>query len=128
MVKMFSYGSNMSLARLHVNDRAPSATIVGIAHIKWFILKFNKIGKSFSKGNSGKANIEETGNENDIVWGVIYEITGDEKDQLDIVEKGYHISNLVFTSATGVVSAYTYIANVDAIDNNDALALQRLRN
>lgn len=73
----FSYGSNMSLARLQ--DRVPSARFVTIATLPAHRLRFHKI----SKDGSGKCDAEETSNPNDRVIGVVYEISDSEKPALN---------------------------------------------
>ena len=73
----FSYGSNMSLARLR--DRVPSARFVTIATLPAHRLRFHKI----SKDGSGKCDAEETGSPEDRVIGVVYEISDSEKSALD---------------------------------------------
>lgn len=83
--KYFAYGSNMSIRRLL--ERCSTANFLGIAKIENYKLAFNK--KS-SLDKSGKANIIETDNPSDIVWGVIFEIEESQKTQLDEAEgNGY---------------------------------------
>lgn len=85
--KYFAYGSNMSNRRLL--DRCSTANFLEIAKIESYKLAFNK--KS-SLDKSGKANIIQTGNTSDIVWGVIFEIEESQKTALDTAEgkgKGY---------------------------------------
>ncbi len=75
-MKYFSYGSNMSLVRLH--ERAPSARIIGTCSISRHDLRFHKK----SKDNSGKCDAYETGDVNDVIFGVLFEIDGSEKSAL----------------------------------------------
>ena len=69
----FSYGSNMSLAR--IRDRVPSARFFAVATLKAHRLKFHKI----SKDGSGKCDAKETENPEDKVVGIVYEFADDEK-------------------------------------------------
>ena len=73
----FSYGSNMSLTRLR--ERVPSATFVAVATLPGHRLKSHKI----SIDGSGKCDAELTGNMDDYVVGVVFQISGDEKPALD---------------------------------------------
>ena len=73
----FSYGSNMSSARLR--DRVPSARFVAVAILPAHRLRFHKV----SRDNSGKCDAEETENPDDRVYGVVYEIANEEKPDLD---------------------------------------------
>lgn len=78
----FSYGSNMSLARLR--DRVPSARFVTVATLAFHRLRFHKVSK---KDDSGKCDAEETKNPDDRVIGVVYEISDNEKSRLDGKER-----------------------------------------
>ena len=73
----FSYGSNMSSARLR--DRVPSARFVAVAILPAHRLRFHKV----SSDGSGKCDAEETENPDDRVYGVVYEIANEEKPDLD---------------------------------------------
>lgn len=115
-MKIFAYGSNMNLNRL--KERAPSANKLLNAYIKNHTIKCNKVS---SKDRSSKANIVETGNDDDIVWGVIFEIDDSEKPNLDEYEKGYNESTLSFLdSENNPHEAQVYIADESAI-NEDLL-------
>ncbi|MDP2816635.1 MAG: gamma-glutamylcyclotransferase family protein [Rectinemataceae bacterium] len=73
----FSYGSNMSLARLR--ERVPSAKFVAVASLAGHRLKFHKV----SSDGSGKCDAASTGNPRDCVLGVVFEISDSEKPALD---------------------------------------------
>jgi DNA repair protein SbcC/Rad50 len=113
---IFAYGSNMDSARLI--SRVPSAKTVVTVFINRYLLRFNKI----SNDGSSKANIIQTENEGDIVWGVIYEIDDSEKSLLDDFEGlgfGYNESHLSFTCVEGeTYQAWAYIGDKDALDDN----------
>lgn len=108
----FSYGSNMSLARLQ--DRVPSAQFVAIATLPAHRLRFHKV----SRDGSGKCDAEETGNPEDSVIGVVYEILDDEKTALDRKEglgSGYDEKEVEVTTDQGRLTALIYFAtNTDS--------------
>jgi len=79
-VKVFCYGSNMSSERL--KDRCEHAQFISKASLPGYQFKFNKK----STDGSGKANIIKTGSENDVVWGVVYEIPEVERKSLNRAE------------------------------------------
>lgn len=80
-MKIFAYGSNMCYTRLH--NRVGSAVFVTIGKLGKHVLRLHKLSK---KDNSSKADALETGNPEDYVWGVIYEIQESEKGALDQFE------------------------------------------
>ncbi len=82
----FAYGSNMSSRRLQF--RTPSATPMGVAALRGYLLKFHKRGDD----GSAKCDVSRTRNDNDIVHGVLYQLAGAEIETLDAIEglgKGY---------------------------------------
>ena len=112
----FAYGSNMLLARLQ--KRCKTATLLGVAVARGYTLAFSKK----SKDGSGKATIAKTENDNDALYGVLYEIDAKDRAQLDrhegfgydrtdefVVRRADNNEKLIVT---------TYIANHSAIDNN----------
>ncbi len=108
----FSYGSNMSTARMRL--RAPSATVVTVAGLIEHELRFHKVGRD----GSGKCDIVETRSPADVVYGVVFEIGEGEKIDLDRTEGlgiGYAQRQVVVASIEGrLLSATTYYAtNVD---------------
>jgi gamma-glutamylcyclotransferase (GGCT)/AIG2-like uncharacterized protein YtfP len=114
-MKIFAYGSNMNLNRL--KERVPSANKLLNVFIKSYTIKCNKI----STDGSSKANIIKTSNDDDIVWGVIFEIDDSEKPNLDEYERGYNESTLSFLdSENNPHQAQVYIADESAI-NEDLL-------
>ena len=76
-MKYFAYGSNM--CSLLLKDRVPSAEKYAIAAFKGHVLKFHKI----SRDGSGKCDAFETKSPEDIVYGVLFEISENEKQDLD---------------------------------------------
>lgn len=104
----FSYGSNMSTPRL--TDRVPSARAVTIAQLHKHKLKFHKK----SNDGSGKCDAEYTNNAEDIVYGVVFQISASEKQELDSKEglrNGYEEKNVSVIAQNGeVLDAVTYYA------------------
>ena len=108
----FAFGSNMLTAR--VRDRCPSATPAGIALLHGHTLRFHKR----SKDGSGKANALRTGNQFDLVRGVLFELTTADLTALDRHEKGYERLELSVVRQDGAdVKAWIYVASPDAIDD-----------
>ena len=64
----FSYGSNMLVRRLQ--ERAPSARVIATGVLTGHALRWHKVGQD----HSGKCDALATGNDNDVVYGVLYEI------------------------------------------------------
>ena len=74
-----------------------------------------------SKDGSGKATISYTGNLNDIVWGIIYDINEDEKYRLDKAEAlgyGYNEDMLDVNIDEDLVKCQTYIASDNYLDDS----------
>jgi len=95
---IFSYGSNMCIARLR--RRTPSARPICVARLPGHALRFHKR----SIDGSGKADAYVTNDDSDAVWGVVYELTADEKPDLDKAEglgSGYDEKWVCVTSAEG---------------------------
>ena len=113
---IFAYGSNMNLNRLQ--KRVPSATKVANVYTTGYILKCNKV----SSDNSSKANIVQSYNPEDKVWGVLFEIDENQKAELDRVEglgNGYNETTLTFFDAdNNTHQAQVYIADENFINDN----------
>ncbi len=111
----FSYGSNMLERRLKAADRAPSARSIGTGFVAKRRLTFHKI----SVDGSGKCDIKATGNDQDRVYGVLFEISNAEKAALDRVEglgKGYDDEVVRVITVDGASEAITYVALMKAPD------------
>ncbi|WLQ14215.1 gamma-glutamylcyclotransferase family protein [Hahella aquimaris] len=106
----FAYGSNMSLLRLR--GRTPSARFLSTGRLTGYQLRFHKVGKD----GSAKCDIFHTGNNEDIVYGGLFQINQQERHALDLVEgagKGYDPTNLWITTESGaVMQALTYVATL----------------
>jgi len=112
-MKIFAYGSNMSLKRLKA--RVPSATKITNGYVEGYELKCVKR----SIDGSGKATIIKTNNIKDKVWGVVFEIDESEKPKLDRFEglnNGYYESIIVIKTYDNAYSAQIYIADDKAIN------------
>jgi gamma-glutamylcyclotransferase len=103
----FSYGSNMLVRRLQ--ERAPSARVVATGILKGHALRWHKVGRD----HSGKCDAFATGNDNDLVYGVVYDISEQDRPSLDAAEglgAGYDEKEVEIHTATGVVRAHVYYA------------------
>jgi len=113
-MKYFAYGSNMFLPKMR--KAVLSAVPCGVARLAGYTLKFHKR----SKDKSTKCDAFKTGNEKDIVHGVVYEIDEKEKQDLDSKEglgNGYNEMEAVLESDQGTVIAFMYVADSDYIDD-----------
>src|SRR6202521_4452027 len=111
----FAYGSNMCTGRLR--QRVPSAAPVRVARLLSHSLRFHKRS---DKDGSGKADAYFTGEPEDLVWGVVFDIDPAEKPRLDAHEglgHGY-VERLVtvIDLAGGMHPAFTYTAEAGHID------------
>ena len=105
----FAYGSNMLTRRLTSPERAPCAMFVDTGFVAGRQLTFDKL----SCDGSGKCDAEETENETDRVYGVIFEIKCAHKPALDRAEgrcNGYKLETVEVITKQRIVLAQTYIA------------------
>ena len=96
--RYFAYGSNMHPRRL--GARLSSARPIGARALAGYALRFHKAGKD----GSAKCDAEPTGNAEDRVWGVLYEIDAAQEAVLDRVEGlgiGYRKAQVRLASAAG---------------------------
>ena len=117
-MRYFAYGSNLLLARLQ--QRAPSARRLGRGVLSAHRLCWHKRGVL---DGSGKCNAFMTGAAADRVWGALFELADSERARLDTAEglgRGYRDTRVRIEMASGVLTAFAYVATADAID--DALA------
>jgi gamma-glutamylcyclotransferase len=104
----FAYGSNMLTERLR--ERVPSAMPIGIGQLPGHALRWDKRS---ARDASGKCDAEATGLQEDVVWGVVFELDPDEKPALDQAEglgAGYLEKNVNVLTDAGSVRAVTYYA------------------
>ena len=109
----FAYGSNMSSLRLR--QRTPSARALGIGRLPGHALRWHKLGRD----GSGKCDIAESGEQADVVWGVLYRVALAEKPILDRIEGlgiGYEEEEVRVETEAGPVAALTYKAKPGRID------------
>lgn len=105
----FAYGSNMLTRRLTAPKRAPTAARLATAFAAGYRLTFDKV----SSDGSGKCDIEETGNPDDRVYGVLFRVAFDEADRLDAAEglgKGYRKGEIHVMTDDGMLPAVAYFA------------------
>lgn len=92
-----------------MTQRAPSARAVGVGFLERFVLRWNKR----SKDGSGKCSIEETGRREDFVWGVVYEMSEEDKAKLDVFEglgRGYGERQVTVLIGASHARIHTYYA------------------
>ena len=108
-MKIFAYGSNMSHNRL--KKRVPSAIKISNGFVKGYTLNCSKISR---KDGSGKATLNATGSNEELVWGVIYEIDENEKPMLDSAEglnNGYNETMIEVSDGQEVHKTQIYLAD-----------------
>ncbi len=107
-IRYFAYGSNMLTARLR--ERVPSATAIGIGQLVGYALRWDKRS---SRDGSGKCDAEATGRQDDVVWGVLFELDPEDKPALDKAEglgAGYMEKTVHVMTEAGPITAITYYA------------------
>ena len=91
-------------------ERTPSAKTIGVGFVVGRRLAFHKL----SKDGSGKCDIETTNSDTDKTYGVLFEITCNEKQKLDRAEglgHGYKEERLLVKHHSGKeISAIAYVA------------------
>jgi gamma-glutamylcyclotransferase len=106
-VIVFSYGSNMLSTR--IQERAPSARAMGMGQLVGFELCWNKR----SDDRSGKCSVTETGHPKHVVWGVVHEMSAEDKSNLDGAEglgQGYGERLVKVSTHAGHLRAMIYYA------------------
>jgi len=104
----FAFGSNLSSARLL--QRLPTAEVHCVATLGGHRLCWRKNGRD----QSGKCDIHLTGDQADLVYGVIYRVSADDRVRLDEIEThgfGYERREVaVQTLAGSRLDVFTYYA------------------
>ena len=104
----FAYGSNMSVKRM--KKRVRGAKPLGTASLSEHQLKFHKVGGD----ESAKCDAFYTGEAEDVVYGVLYELNEEDKETLDRAEglgRGYEIKEVTVVDSQGKeIQAFTYYA------------------
>jgi hypothetical protein len=107
-LKYFAFGSNLASARLL--QRIPAASVHVVATLSEHRLCWRKN----DRGQSGKCDIDYTGDPDHLVYGVIYHMTIDDKLELDVYETagfGYDHKRVEVTTLQGdSIEAFTYYA------------------
>jgi hypothetical protein len=111
-VKYFAYGSNMLTRRLR--QRVPSARFSAVTTLAQHVLRFHKLSIDKKGNRSGKCNVRFTGRDEDVVYGVVFNIDRKEKQKLDEAEDGYSTEILTLTSRSGAVPGFMY----SVVDNS----------
>jgi len=107
-IRYFAYSTNMLTDRLR--ERVPSATVISIGQLAGHALRWDKRS---SRDGSGKCDAEATGRQNDVVWGVVFELDAEDKPALDQAEglgAGYVEKTVHVSTEAGPVAAVMYYA------------------
>lgn len=107
----YAYGSNMEKARLE--QRLGQVIDLGIGIAEGFQILFNK---ESSLDGTGKTNIIPIAD--DLVLGVVFDLTEEQFTILDRNEGGYHRDTVEVNLNGTYVIAQTYFANPNRINNN----------
>ncbi len=110
-LRYLAYGSNLYPKRLQ--QRVPSARVIGTVGLMGWRLKFHKRGQD----TSAKCNIMQTGRTADVVYAAVYEMLASEKNELDRVEGlncGYQLAQMEITE---LGSVFFYVAENNYIDD-----------
>ena len=114
IINVFCYGSN--LLKHRIENRIGQIYHKEVAQLIGYKLLFHK--KSID--GSGKASVLYTGDTSDIVWGIIIQITKEQKDKLDKFEgkdKGYDETSITVIKIDNIkIEVLTYVANSSTID------------
>lgn len=105
MIYYFAYGSNLHPMRLM--ERVPSAELVGVAKHPNHVLTFHK------KSNDGSSKCNMFNSESDQIYGAIYKLKPEHKNELDKFEgKGYgYIDNQITLEHDEIeYTCFTYLA------------------
>ena len=103
----FAYGSNMLIRR--IRERAPSAKPIGMGQLPRHVLRWHKRGCD----GSGKCDALFTGDDSDVGWGVLYELSAADKLLLDKVEGlhcGYEEKQVAIATGDDTFTVQLYIA------------------
>ena len=111
----FAYGSNMCTRRLQT--RVPSAFARMRAFLRKRSMHFHKRGLD----GSGKCTIHPEERDEDLVWGVVFEMDPAHRARLDNVEglgSQYHAERVLVHTDYGTEQAFTYVAAPHVIDSS----------
>ncbi|MCO4320710.1 gamma-glutamylcyclotransferase [Aliidiomarina sp. Y6] len=102
---------------MRLQERVPSAKVIGVVKAEGRKLTFSKRSKDLS----GKCNFYESNNPEDVVYGVLYEFDSSDKKNLDSAEgKGYGYNEQVvsFELNGKAYNPFTYIADAKHLDSS----------
>ncbi len=112
LVYYFAYGSNLHPLRLQ--QRVPSARLVGTAALKRYRLSFAKRGRDAS----GKAHIEPS-TDTDIVHGAVFQLATTQRNALDEFEgPGYGHVSIDLEVNQQILNCYAYVGLADHLDTS----------
>ncbi len=104
----FAFGSNLSSARLL--QRLPLAEVHCVATLGGHRLCWRKNGRD----QSGKCDIHQTGDHADLVYGVVYQVSAEDRVRLDEIEThgfGYERREVAVQTLDGrLLDVFTYYA------------------
>lgn len=110
-VTYFAYGSNMLRKRL--TDRVGEVRELGAASLRRYSLTFHKR----SGDGSGKCTLVESGGNGDEVWGVLFQLSIQQRRTLDRYEgAGYARHEVTLSRGDSRLPAITYISTTRHID------------
>jgi gamma-glutamylcyclotransferase (GGCT)/AIG2-like uncharacterized protein YtfP len=110
-VLTFQYGSNMCECRLKARVR--DAKFLAVARLDGYQIRFDKR----SKDGSGKASLRKANSLEDVVFGVVYELSEQGKGELDSIEVGYTPKKVEVVTLSGeLLEAFVYIAKSGSTD------------
>lgn len=110
-VYYLAYGSNMLPSRIEL--RLGRCDSLGIASLSGYSLRFHKRGRD----GSGKCDAFHTGEVADILYGVVYALSGAQREMLDEFEgPGYASRDVRVRTRAGVLTAYAYMAKPLHVD------------
>jgi hypothetical protein len=103
----FAYGSNLSTRQMH--SRCPGARPVGPAVLYGWNLRFCVAAPHLGGATAG---IEPSQHDNDLVWGLVWDLSTEDKSNLDATEHGGYkplIVRVKFVGSGQDESAFTYV-------------------
>jgi len=102
--------------RLRAQNRVPDAALIGTAMIQGYQLRFHKQ----SRDESGKCNMFQTGVQEHVVYGVVFDVPEVQLKALDKAEgTGYHHEPVKVALRDGNhFCTLVYIADANAIDDS----------
>ena len=96
-------------------ERVPSAELVSVAEHSRHKLTFHKI----SNDGSSKCNLFNSGSESDLIYGAIYKLRSEHKNELDKFEGiGYKDKQITLKHNGNEYTCFTYLAQQSHIVNN----------